>query len=260
MTSLLIVFFFFGIFVGSFLNVIIDRFPRNETFLKGRSYCEHCKHLLSWLDLIPVFSFLFLLGKCRYCKKFFGWWYVSIELTTGILFAATVIFLQHSHSFSLLLLFVYLIIVSSLIVIFFTDLKSGLIPDFAVALLFFSSIGLVFLMSTPLLPAVLSGLGACLFFALLVLITKGKGMGLGDVKYAFVMGFLLGYPAIVVSLYIAFLTGGVVSSILIVWKKKSLKNTIAFGPFLVAATLLGVFFPNMILSLFHLVLPTGPLR
>jgi prepilin signal peptidase PulO-like enzyme (type II secretory pathway) len=137
-----------------------------------------------------------------------------------------------------------LILISILIVIFFIDLKHYIIPD--VLTIIIGSIALIknFLVplfySTPLSPAnyLLSALGALLFFLFLVVITKGRGMGLGDVKFAFVMGLLLGYPGVVISLYIAFLTGAVVSVILILRGRKRFGQTIPFGPFLVFGTLI----------------------
>ena len=86
--------FIFGLTLGSFLNCLIYRFEVGENFLRGRSYCPHCKHILSWKDLIPVFSFIILKGKCRYCKKPISWQYPLIELTTAILFVYTTYNLQ----------------------------------------------------------------------------------------------------------------------------------------------------------------------
>jgi prepilin signal peptidase PulO-like enzyme (type II secretory pathway) len=142
----------------------------------------------------------------------------------------------------------YLFIVSSLVVVFFTDLKYGIIPDkviFPAAL-----VSLLYLFINPnslILSHLLSAGGGGLFFLFLFLITQGKGMGFGDVKFAFLMGLILGFPDIIVSLYIAFLTGAIVGCILIVWRKKKLVGTsIAFGPFLVLGTLLAMFWGELI--------------
>src|SRR5262245_30642435 len=79
--------FFFGLLVGSFLNVVIDRLPRGENFFIGHSHCDYCKRTLAWYDLFPLFSWIFLLGRCRYCGKFIGWKYPLIESITAFSFA-----------------------------------------------------------------------------------------------------------------------------------------------------------------------------
>src|SRR5258708_37734623 len=86
--------FIFGTVVGSFLGVVIDRLPRGKTIVKGRSHCDHCKHTLSALDLIPLVSFLVLRGKCRYCHSSIGWNTFFIECITGLLFVITFLFAQ----------------------------------------------------------------------------------------------------------------------------------------------------------------------
>jgi prepilin signal peptidase PulO-like enzyme (type II secretory pathway) len=246
-------FFIFGLFFGSFLNVLADRLSRDESFITGRSYCEYCRHTLSFLDLIPLLSFLFLLGKCRYCKKKLSWYYPFSELMTGTLFALTIVLLPFS---SMLQLFFSLFIVSCFIVIFSADFHYGIIPDkivfpaVGISLLFYS-----FIYGAGIFTYIVSGIGAGLFFLALFLITKGKGMGFGDVKLALFMGIFLGFPGIVYALYIAFLTGAGVSLILILWKKKHIKSTVPFGPFLVFGTLIVFLIPHQIQQLARLVLP-----
>ena len=115
--------FILGLTVGSFLNVLIDRLPNDKSIL-GRSYCDHCKKTLSWKDLIPVLSFVYLRGKCRYCHAPLSYQYPIVELLTGLLFIATYQFATLNFQ-----LIYYLLIVSSLIVVFFADLKYGIIPD-----------------------------------------------------------------------------------------------------------------------------------
>ena len=132
----------------------------------------------------------------------------------------------------------YLVIFSSLLVIFMADLKFQIIPDSMVAV---GSIAAVVRLTSigGSIPYagwtqfIFSAIGASGFFYLLWLLTKGRGMGLGDSKLAFLLGFLLGFPSIIVALYVAFLTGAIVGVILIVKGKKSLKTKIPFGPFLI---------------------------
>ena len=246
--------FILGVSVGSFLNVLIDRLPREESFLIGRSYCESCKTRLRWYDLIPIFSFVILKAKCRYCRSRISYYYPVVELTTGFLFVA-VLFLIGGFSINFITiinLIYYLFIMSGLIVIFFTDLKYGIIPDKviypAVAI---ASLFLIANHQSPVANRVFSAIGAFLFFLLIFLVTRGRGMGFGDVKLAFLIGLILGFPKIVVSLYVAFLTGALVSIILILGKKKKFKgSTIPFGPFLAIGTLIALFWGDVVLQRF----------
>jgi len=246
--------FIFGLFIGSFLNVLADRLPRGETVVKGRSHCEKCKETLQWYDLIPLASFIFLKGGCRYCHTRLSFIYPIVEITTGALFVITTIFVLNNFKFSisnfqfLISLIYYLFIVSSLIVIFFADLKYEIIPDkIILPAIVVSALYLMSNTQYAILPYLLSALGASLFFLLLFLITKGKGMGLGDVKFAFLMGLILGFPNIVISLYVAFLTGAIIGVALILWKRRKMSGaTIPFGPFLVLGTLTALFWGEII--------------
>ena len=245
----LIAVFILGIFIGSFLNVLIDRLPREESVIKGRSHCEKCKKVLRWHDLIPLVSFIFLKGKCRHCHIPLSFYYPIIEITTGLMF---VLALNVSGLTNYLGLIYYLILFSALIVIFFTDLKYGIIPD---VILFLSAIVTAIYLflnfNSLIINYLLSAVGACLFFLFLFLITKGKGMGFGDVKFAFLMGLILGFPKIIVSLYVAFLTGAVIGCILIMWKKKKVFGTsIPFGPFLAIGVLVAILYGEILVQSF----------
>ncbi len=241
--------FIFGTVIGSFLGVVIDRLPKGKTIAKGRSHCDNCKHRLLSLDLIPVVSFLALRGKCRYCHSSIGWNTFFIESITGLLFVITFLFVQStfenqifSFAFFTSLLY-YLYIVSSLIAVFFIDLEHGIIPNKIVyPAVVVSLIYLAAFHATSLPQYLLSSLAAYFFFFLLYVFTKKKGMGLGDVKFALLMGLILGFPDIVIALYIAFLTGALVACMLVLWgKKKFGGGTVPFGPFLVGGTLVSLF-------------------
>lgn len=235
--------FILGLSIGSFLNVLVERIPKNESFIKGRSHCDFCRHKLSWYDLIPVVSFIFLKGRCRYCLKSISLRYPFVEIVTAISYLF--VYLNFS-SYNLQLITYNLIIISGLIIIFFTDFKYRIIPDpVLIPLIILVSIYDLYVFKLSFIynyfPAAFLFSGLFLF---LVVITKGKGMGLGDVKYAFFMGLLLGFPNIIISFYIAFLTGAFISLILVLKGKKSLKSKIAFGPFLVMATFVTMFWGN----------------
>jgi len=239
--------FLFGLTLGSFLNCLIYRFEVGENFLRGRSYCPHCKHILSWKDLIPVFSFIILKRKCRYCKKPISWQYPLIELTTAILFLLFFIF-----HFS----FFIFIIACFLIIIFVYDLKHYIIPDKII----YPAIGTAFiyniLNSYPFVIhnsySIVNSLEVAFivsaFFLAIILISRGKWLGLGDVKLAFFMGLFLGFPNILFALFLAFSIGAIIGIGLIISGKKTLKSEVPFGPFLVTGTFLAMFWGERIIN------------
>jgi len=243
--------FVFGLMVGSFLNCLIYRLEKEESFLKGRSYCPNCKHVLSWQDLIPVLSFFALQRKCRYCQKPISWQYPLVEILTGSIFL--LIFNQFSI-FSLLTVIYYLIISSFLIVIFVYDLKYSLIPDiiiypaiilsFLFRLLEVREIGNFQLLTSPLFSA----FSASLFFGAIVLVSKGRWMGSGDIGLAFLMGLILGWPNILVALMLAFFIGAIIGTGLIIFRGKTLKSEIPFGPFLVVGTYVAIFWGQNVVN------------
>lgn len=241
---LLLSLFLIGLSVGSFLNVVIDRLPAKQSIWKGRSHCDYCSHFLSWHDLIPILSYFVLGRKCRWCHKKISRQYPIVEITTGILFLFTytsIIRIIEVHNLPYLIYL--LMILSGLVAIFFTDLKYRIIPDQILVIL--SCVTLVYLLffnKGEIMNHIFAALIFFLFFFILVLITRGKGMGLGDVKFAGIMGFILGFPSIVVAFYLSFLTGAAVSLILIIRGKKSMKSTIAFGPFLATSTAISLFY------------------
>jgi len=139
---MLLLLFVLGLCVGSFLNVLIERLPKNESVLFGRSHCEYCKHKLLWYELIPLLSFLLQQGKSRCCHKRLSFQYPLVELITGIGFVLLSI-LPFPHGFSLQPSFLipyslFLIIFSSLFVIFISDLKYEIIPIEMIVVGFFS--------------------------------------------------------------------------------------------------------------------------
>ena len=239
--------FIFGLFIGSFLNVLIYRLPRGLGFVKGRSFCPKCKKKISWYDNIPVFSFVFLRGKCRQCRSPISLRYPIVELLTGCLF---VLIINQIGQIDLIKQILHLVLISGLIVIFFIDLEHRIIPDeiiFPVIFLFFlfSLISNRQLLITNYLP---SALGAFFFLFLIWAISRGRGMGFGDVKLAFLMGLCLGFPKIIIAFYIAFLTGALSGVILILVKKAKFGQQIAFGPFLALGTFTALIWGEKILE------------
>ncbi len=246
--------FLFGLVVGSFLNCVIYRLEEKKSFLTGRSFCPYCKHKLSWQDLIPVFSFLLLKGKCRYCKKPISWQYPLVELATGLLFVLIFNLLTSEVNRLLVIgawdLFFYLVIACFLIIIFVYDLKRYIIldkviyPAIVIALIYhllrFDLLG----RSNLLFAAI----GAAAFFLLIVLISREKWMGMGDVKLAFLMGLILGWPNILVALFSGFFLGAIIGAGLIISKRKTLKSQVPFAPFLIAGTFIALFLGQNIIN------------
>lgn len=260
----LISFFIFllGAAVGSFLNVLADRLPRQKS-IGGRSQCDHCGRILEWRDLMPVWSFFVLRGRCRTCRGRISWQYPITEISTGLIFLLIFnfqlpIFSEISNAdFSflpVLNLIYYLFIASCLIAIFIADLKYYIIPDKIVWPAIWISLFYRFFeiynfkiwnlfghrssVIGHFLPYLLAGLGAAAFFVAIVAITRGNGMGWGDVKLAFLLGLFLGWPLILWSMFLAFFAGASVGVFLIVLGRKTMKSQIPFGPFLAGAALL----------------------
>ncbi len=246
--------FVLGLLSGSFLNCAIYRLNVKDNFLKGRSYCPRCKKTISFLDLIPIFSFFFLKGKCRYCFSKISWQYPIVETITGLIFLSVFLFAQ-ANNLGFLNIFYYWIIALLFILVFVYDLKHFIIPDLAViSAVFVSFIWHLFNLLNGvysfevLVYYFLSGIGASFFFLSFYLISKGNWMGFGDVKFAFAMGFFLGFPEIAIALFLSFLIGAIVGVLIIALKKKNIKSEIPFAPFLVIGSFLAFFLGEQILT------------
>jgi leader peptidase (prepilin peptidase)/N-methyltransferase len=243
-----VILFIFGTVIGSFLNVIIYRTIQGETWVKGRSKCESCHKQIKWYDNIPLLSYFLLKGQCRYCGNIISLSHPVIEFLTGVMFVwwywGGSFFFRLTHQpFRYVQPIFWLMVGLLLLVIFFSDLIYYIIPDEAViiltALTLFYRIWLI--MSHVMQPvdfyrAILGALIASGFFGALWLFTKGKGMGLGDVKFAIPFGLLLGWPNFLVGLFLAFIFGSVVSLSLIAVGRKKFRQTVPFGPFLILST------------------------
>lgn len=249
--------FVFGAIIGSFLNVVILRLPKEES-LNGRSHCNSCKHTLSFLDLFPFFSYLFLGGKCRYCNAKISPRYFIIEALTGILFLLSFWFLMPDTLIELIRLLSFWVILSTLITVFVIDLEHFLILD---EIIF--PMGLVVLalniisdlliknslldINSQFLSGLLAALlGAAPFFCLWYF-SKGLWLGFGDVKFALFLGLALGMPNIFVGLMVSILLGGILSAILLIFTKSNLKTKLPFGTFLSVGSAMVLFYgPTML--------------
>lgn len=256
--------FLLGLVFGSFVTALTYRIVHGRSIAKGRSFCPKCKKQIAAYDNIPLISYLLLKGKCRSCGKKISIRYPLIELSTGITFVIVWLFYFNcgvgnafvgsicwwKASLGIYALLMSLFVSIMLVAIFVIDLEEKIIPD---NLVFVSSTILILLLlfgaHEYLLEFLLSGLLAGVFILFLHLITKGKGMGLGDVKLAFMGGILIGWQLSILWLFLAFLTGACVGIILILLGRAKFGKHIPFGPFMVVTLLVSYIFGPYIINL-----------
>src|SRR3989344_5798901 len=230
--------FILGLVIGSFLNAVIFRLKKNEQFIKGRSKCLFCKKELKPRDLIPVVSFIFLKGRCRFCQKRISWQYPLLELATGLLFLIGYFYYPAAgQPFNYL---AYLSFSCFLIVIFTYDLKYYLILDKVSLTALLVAFLANFLLGRDPLNLLLGAVLVAGFFLSQFLISKGKRIGGGDIRLGLVMGAMLGWPLVLVALFLAYIIGAIIGLWLIVLKKKAWGSQLPFGTFLAAATWLSL--------------------
>lgn len=248
---LIVLAFIFGTAIGSFLNVLIWRLPREES-IQGRSHCPHCNHQLNAVDLIPVLSILLQRGKCRYCGQPVSLRYPLIEVITGTLFAFAMFIFPITNLASILVLIKIAIVIAICIVVFVVDFEHYLILDRVI----FPGIALTLIIAIAQDLAsggaatgfritgfsVLAAAAAAIPFWLIWRVPpQGKWMGFGDVKFVAFMGLALGLPGIVVGLFASFTVGAIVGLFLMVLGKKQFGSRLPFGTFLSLATILALF-------------------
>jgi len=254
MISIYFLIFLFGISIGSFLNVVIFRLKNNRSFIKGRSYCPKCKHKLNWVDLIPFFGFFIRKGRCHYCGLNISRQYPLVELATGILFTFTFWFYKDLPAGYFFMIREW-IFISVLIVVFVYDLKYQLILDKVTLPAIIFALGYNILLGYPrgslidsLINLLLAGAVGGGFFLLQFYISKGRWIGGGDIRLGLLMGFMVGWPLILVALFLAYISGAVISLILIGLKRKKMKSQIPFGVFLAPSAALVIFYGQQILD------------
>ena len=238
-----IFFFLYGLIFGSFFNVVGLRVPKKHSIVSPPSACSNCKRRLTILDLVPVFSFLFLKGKCRSCGQKIHWIYPVMELCTGILFTLSYLNLGFSKELIVALLFF-----SLLIIITVSDLAYMLIPD--KILVFFGVLLILARVVSPLNPWWDSIIGAFLGFGILLLIailSKG-GMGGGDIKLFFVIGLVLGMIPTLLTLFLAAGIGVIVGLVQLKLMNKGRKTPVPFGPSISIAAVIVYFYGANILE------------
>ncbi len=259
-TILTVIFALLGTAVGSFLNVGIDRLPAGKSLVYPPSHCDACQHRLAPKDLIPVLSYLWLRGRCRYCQTPVPRRIFWVEIGSGLLFAFTFWHYGPGIEFVIITFYCCLFVVLGVI-----DLEHKLIlnkiiyPAAVVALIIDILLPQAGILDVSLSqPWVLAGLigganglisGAIGFAILLVpaLISR-RGMGWGDVKMAALIGLVVGFPLVFVALFMGIVLGGLVAVLLLLLKKKKRKEAIPFGPFLSLATIATLLWGSDILN------------
>ncbi|MCZ8536171.1 prepilin peptidase [Paenisporosarcina quisquiliarum] len=236
-------FFIYGLIFGSFFNVVGLRVPKNESIVSPPSHCTICDRRLTIKDLVPIFSYVFLKGKCRGCGTKISWIYPVMELLTGILFA----FAFYKLGFSMELV-VAILFISMLVIITVSDFAYMLIPD--KVLLFFGVVLIVARFLSPLEPWWDSLIGAAGGFGILLLIavlSKG-GMGGGDIKLFAVIGLVLGMLPTLLTLFLAAFIGAIVGVIHLRRSKQGRKTPVPFGPSIALAAIVVYFYGQEILD------------
>ncbi len=241
-------FFLYGVIIGSFLNVCILRIPRNETIVTTPSHCMSCGHKLAWYDLFPLFSYLFLGGKCRYCKAKISWQYPLVEFLNGVLYLITFLVLGiGSNAIETVYVFIVCIFLSTMLVLSGIDITHQIVPDKINLFIFILGIIVTVLDHNNWLTHVIG------FFAvsvpLFVLLLFG-GMGGGDVKLYAAAGLLIGWKLALLSIVLASIFGAVASIILLIAgkAKDGGKTRIPFVPFIALSMLVVLFWGNAIIN------------
>ncbi len=247
-----------GLALGSFIAALTYRLPRNISISQGRSFCPQCKHQIAWFDNIPLFSFLLLGGKCRSCKKTISKRYPVIEflgLIVGLVTPFVSDFAIKNISWLAQLPFPVSFLVFPLLLLFLaiivTDFEFQIIPDeFVFSLLAIVLISILLSSTQTFFVSVASGFSAATFLLTLHLVTRGRGMGLGDVKLAVPLGLLFGYPLTLVWMFTSFVGGAAVGLVMMAIGSAGMKTKLAFGPFLIFGAVITLIWGNYLLSFF----------
>lgn len=242
----------FGAIVGSFLNVVINRTKLNKTLL-GRSYCPHCKHTLTTLDLVPILSFMWLKGKCKHCGKRISWQYPIVEAATAIVFFLISLQVDYSiHAVYLWLVSGYFLVIAAYDFKHYLVLDkfvfSGLLVAFIYAVAGDLGSGCNFTWECSTFSGIAAGLITSGFFFLQFYVSKGRWIGFGDVKLGLLLGMVAGFPLVLILLFFSYLTGAIIGLALIAAGKKEMTSKMPFGTFLAIAAIFTLLYGEPILS------------
>lgn len=247
-----------GLILGSFLNVLIVRLPANQP-IGGRSHCQNCGAVLRAVDLVPLFSYFYLRGKCKFCGSAISPRYILVEAATAILLAVAYLlyFSGQAQNANWLDFSRIVFIILVCIVVFAIDyehfliLDSVVLPASAVLLLLnvFSDYFAGRQLGNSLsFLGLFSAASASLIFWGIHYFSAGKWMGFGDAKFVLFLGLATPYPLILLNLFLAFAIGSVVGSALIIMKRKNFKSQMPFGTFLAVSTVITLFLGTKIIN------------
>lgn len=279
MSALVYTFLFIaGTTIGSFLNVVATRYKPNRFLLDirslgGRSYCPKCKTQLSWYELVPIVSFFAQITRCRHCAKPISWQYPIVEVMSGLIFVAVPAYFEstyrvvelavlgHDITWFYALSTIWIFAFLALLLLSVIDFYQYLIPNELTLFLAILGIGATYfahgsfvgfyaplleISANPWISHFFSALVALLFFALIISVTRGRGMGIGDLKLAAALGLLFGWPDILLIGMTAFVVGSLASMRLLLAKRKTLADAVPFGPFLALSAGIVFFFGTQI--------------
>ena len=239
--TLYIIIFVFGLVIGSFINVCICRIPRKESIVNKRSHCESCGYQLKWYDLIPVFSYLYLGGKCRNCKAKISVQHLVIEVLNGALYL--LVFFVCGVSVESLL---YCLLFSALLALSVIDFRTFEIPvDFNY---FIGVLGIIRVITDiqNWSEYVIGFVAVSAFLYLLYILSKGRAIGGGDIKLMAACGLLIGWKLII----LAFLLGCIVGAVIHVIRMRvsGEEHVLAMGPYLSLGVMIAALWGNAFLS------------
>ncbi len=251
---MLVFVFIISLVLGSFINCLIYRLYKNES-IWGRSYCPSCRNKIAWYDNIPVISFVMLKAKCRSCRKDIPWQYPLVELITAILLTFSFFKIFGSLNFynlvlngfsfnisNILLLIRDWFFILSLIIVFVYDLKWQEIPMLVVWPASITIFIINFVLVENIGSLILSAVIGLSFFLIQYLATSKKGLGEGDIWLGLLIGtFFANWQLLLVALFVSYIIGAIVS-LYILKKKKNIKLKVPLGPFLVAGSIIVLFF------------------
>lgn len=245
----------FGLVVGSFMNNYVWRVFTEESIIAGRSRCPKCKHELSWRDLVPVMSWLFLRGRCRYCDVAISRQYPAFEVVVAVMVAISALVWQFDGALSIAQFGVWIFITGLFVALAVYDIRWMLLPNRMLKALFALIVVYQLLnfaggaeLSVWLISPLLAGAAAFGFFYMLFILGKGNWMGGGDVKLVFLLGLLLGGAKTAVAMFLAFNVAAIISVAMLAAKVFSRKDLIPFGPYLLMAAWVALLFGNHLIE------------